>query len=39
MRHKNIRKFHQQFMYSMVAMAIVVMLVAAVFWYWCLPVK
>lgn len=36
---RNIRKFNQNFMYAIVGMAIVVMLVVAFFWYWCLPVK
>lgn len=38
MRH-NIRKSNQQLMYGVMAMAILVILIAAMFLYWCEPVK
>ena len=33
------QKENQRFMFGIAAMAIVVLLVATFFWYWCLPVK
>ncbi len=38
MRHRNVRKLYQQFMFGVIGMAIVVMLVVALFFYWCMPV-
>lgn len=39
MRRHNLQKANQRFMFGVAAMAIVVLLVAALFWFWCLPVK
>ncbi len=36
MRRRNIRRANQQFMLGIAAMAIVVLMVVALFWYWCL---
>ena len=38
MRH-NIRKSNQQLMYGVMVMAIVVLMIAGMFLYWCTPVK
>lgn len=38
MRH-NIRKSNQNFMWGILGVAIVVLLVASLFLYWCAPVK
>ncbi len=38
MRH-DIRKSNQRFMWGIMAMAIVVLLIAFVFLYWCIPAK
>ena len=35
----NIRKSNQQLMYGVMAMAIVVLMIAGMFLYWCAPVK
>jgi hypothetical protein len=37
MRH-NIRKSNQSFMWGVMAMAIIVLLIAGLFMYWCIPV-
>lgn len=39
MRHRDIRRANRQFMLAIMAMAIVVLMVVAFFWYWCLPVR
>ena len=39
MRHHDIRRANRQFMLAIMAMAIVVLMVVALFWYWCLPVR
>jgi hypothetical protein len=39
MRRHDIRKSNQHFMFGVAGMAIVVLLVVALFWYWCLPAK
>lgn len=36
---RNIRKSNQSFMWGILAMAIVVLLVAYLFLYWCVPAK
>ena len=36
---RNIRKSNQAFMWSIMAMSIVVLLIAFLFLYWCVPVK
>ncbi len=38
MRH-NIRKSNQAFMWGIMAMAIVVLMIAFLFLYWCVPAK
>lgn len=38
MKH-DIRKSNQRFMWGIMAMAIVVLLIAFVFLYWCMPAK
>lgn len=38
MRH-NIRKSNQTLMYMVMAMAVIVILIAALFLYWCAPAK
>ncbi len=38
MRH-NIRKSNQAMMYMVMAMAVIVVLIAALFLYWCTPAK
>mgnify|MGYP006916308515 CR=1 FL=1 len=39
MRRRDIRRANRQFMLGIIAMAIVVLMVVALFWYWCLPVQ
>ena len=34
---RNIRKANQQFLYGTAVMALVVLLVVGLFWYWCMP--
>lgn len=36
---RDIRRSNRQFMLGIMAMAIVVLMVVALFWYWCLPVQ
>lgn len=38
-RRRNIRNANRGFMIGIACMAIMVMLIVMVFWYWCLPVK
>jgi hypothetical protein len=38
-RRHNLQKENQRFMFGVAAMAIIVLLVAVIFWYWCLPAK
>lgn len=39
MRRRDIRKSNQNLMFSVMAMAIAVILVVVLFWYLCMPVK
>ena len=39
MRRRDIRRANQNFMWGIIGMAVVVLLVVFLFWYWCLPPK
>ena len=39
MRHRDILRANRPFMLALMALAIVVLMVVALFWYWCLPVR
>ncbi len=37
MRRRDIRRSNQNFMMGIVSLALLVLIVVAFFWYWCLP--
>lgn len=39
MRRRDARKSNQRFLWSVMAMAVVVLMVVGLFWMWCLPQK
>ena len=39
MRRRDVRKDNQRFMWTIMAMAVVVLMVVGLFWLWCLPQK